>query len=136
MYVSSACVSSAGLSDESVVYVVCECTGEITNDCNEGSEEIEVYLLGAKRLDFSDNPKFNSYPKVSAKALPFFLMFKGLKKIKWPKSLTQKQEKKAKKKQVQPSVVTGDGPPLVRQTQPKEEFHEEPHEEMPETLQE
>ena len=81
LYVSPACVSSAGLSDESVKYVVCECTGEVNNDGNEGSEEIIVSLENVKSITGligSDNT-------ISAKALPFFLMFIALKEIKWPK---------------------------------------------------
>lgn len=98
LYVSQAAVSSAGLSDESVCYVVCECTGEINNAGHEGSEEITVELLDIESIKRTRN----SNVKISAKTLPFWLMFEGLKKIKWPKSLVQKQPKqpKAKKSEV------------------------------------
>ena len=123
LYVSPASVSSAGLSDESVVYVVCECTGEINNDGNEGSEEIKVELLNIQQI----KDLRNSDSKISAKALPFLLMFEGSKKIKWPKSLTQKQVKvkkgKAKKSQDDP-------------VKPVKEEKDEEVQEVPETLQE
>jgi len=97
LYVSPACVSSAGLSDESVVYVVCECTGEVSNAGNEGSEDIAVQLLdidGVRALRQSPN-------KISAKAITFLLMFDAMNKIAWPKHLRQEQPKKAKKETLQ-----------------------------------
>ena len=90
LYVSPPCVSSAGLSDESVVYVVCECTGEVSNAGNEGSEDIKVELLdieGIRKLRQSNC-------KISAKALTYLLLFDGLNKIAWPKHLRQEQPKK------------------------------------------
>lgn len=99
LYVSPACVSSAGLSDESVVYVVCECTGEVSDVGNEDSEDIEVELLdidGVRALRQSPN-------KISAKAITFLLMFDAMNKIAWPKHLRQEQPKKAKK--TKPDVV-------------------------------
>jgi ADP-ribose pyrophosphatase len=93
LYVSPACVSSSGLSDESVVYVVCECEGEINYDGNEDSEDISVEVLdidGIRKLHQSNN-------KISAKAITHMLMFDGMKKIAWPKHLRQKQKKKKKK---------------------------------------
>ena len=93
LYVSPPCVSSAGLSDESVVYVVCECTGEVSSAGTEGSEDIKVGLLdidGVRALRQSPN-------KISAKAITFLLMFDGMNKIAWPKHLRQEQPKKAKK---------------------------------------
>ena len=83
LYVGPACVSSAGLSDESVVYVVCECTGEVSTDGNEGTEDIAVDILdleGVRNLR-------NSNKIMSAKFLPFLLMFDAMNKIAWPKHM-------------------------------------------------
>jgi ADP-ribose pyrophosphatase len=83
LYAGPPVASSAGLSDEAVVYVVCECTGQISNAGNEGTEDITVELLdldGVKSLR-------NSNHKISAKALPFLLMFEGLGKVAWPKHM-------------------------------------------------
>ena len=85
LYVSSPVVSSAGLSDESVVYVVCECTGEPDTSGNEGTEDIEVNVLD---LDGITN-LVNSNHNISSKTLPFLLMFLGAKKIAWPKNLRE-----------------------------------------------
>ena len=85
LYVGPAAVSSAGLSDEAVVYVVCECTGQVSNDGNEAAEDIMVELLdleGVKALRHSTS-------KMSAKTLPFLLMFEGMGKIAWPKQMTE-----------------------------------------------
>ena len=83
LYVGPACISSAGLSDESVVYVVCECTGEVSTDGNEGTEDITVDVLdleGVRNLR-------NSNKIMSAKFLPFLLMFDAMNKIAWPKHM-------------------------------------------------
>lgn len=93
LYVGPPTVSSAGLSDESVVYVVCECSGTVSTDGNEGTEDITVNVLD---LDGVRNLR-NSSEKISAKALPFLLMFDGMNKIAWPKHLRQEQPKKSKK---------------------------------------
>ena len=85
LYVGIPCVSSAGLSDESVVYVVCECTGTPNSDGNEPTEDIEVKVVdldGLRQISKSNK-------KISAKALPFFLMFDAINKIAWPKHMTQ-----------------------------------------------
>jgi ADP-ribose pyrophosphatase len=85
LYLGPPVASSAGLSDEALVYVVCECSGQISNSGNEATEDITVELLdlaGVKALR-------NSHHKISAKALPFLLMFEALGKIAWPKRLTQ-----------------------------------------------
>ncbi|HEX4147093.1 MAG TPA: NUDIX hydrolase [Pirellulales bacterium] len=85
LYVGPPAASSAGLSDEAVVYVVCECTGQISNAGNEATEDITVELLdleGVKALR-------NSLHKISAKALPFLLMFEGMGKVAWPKHMTR-----------------------------------------------
>ncbi len=85
LYVSPASVSSAGLSDESSIYVVCECTGEISTDGNEGTEDISVEILdleGVKELRRSTR-------KISAKTLPFLLMFEAMNKIAWPRHMRQ-----------------------------------------------
>lgn len=126
LYVSPVCVSSAGLSDESVVYVVCECSGEVSNTGNEESEDIQVELLdidGIRALHKSSN-------KISAKALVYMLMFDGMNKIAWPKRLRQEKPKKAKSPKPDSlvevnhtqeevhqggNVVSGDGPVLQRQ---------------------
>lgn len=87
LYVGPACVSSAGLSDESVVYVVCECTGEVSNEGNEGTEDITVDVLdidGIRALRKSNN-------KISAKTLPFLLMFDAMNKIAWPRHMRQEK---------------------------------------------
>lgn len=79
-YVGPPCVSSAGLSDEAVTYVVCECAGNISTDGNEGTEDITVELLdldGIRKLR-------NSGEKISAKTLPFLLMFEGMNRLSWP----------------------------------------------------
>ena len=84
LYVGPPCVSSAGLADEVMIYVVCECTGEVSTAGNEGTEDITVELLdlaGVQALRRSTH-------KISAKALPFFLMFEGMNKIAWPRRLT------------------------------------------------
>jgi ADP-ribose pyrophosphatase len=93
LYVSPPCVSSAGLSDESVVYVVCECTGEISNDGNESTEDITINVLDLDQV----RALLVSGEKISAKALPYFQLFDALKKIAWPKHMKQEQPKKAKK---------------------------------------
>lgn len=85
LYEGPPVASSAGLSDEAVVYVVCQCTGQISYAGNEGTEDITVELLdldGVKSLR-------NSNHKISAKALPFLLMFEGLGKIAWPEHMLQ-----------------------------------------------
>jgi ADP-ribose pyrophosphatase len=90
LYVGPACVSSAGLSDESVVYIVCECTGEVNTQGNEGTEDITVEVLdleGIRALRNSNN-------KISAKTLPFLLMFDAMNKIAWPRHMRQEQPKK------------------------------------------
>lgn len=102
LYVGPACVSSAGLSDESVVYVVCECSGTVSNEGNEGTEDITVNILdldGVRVLR-------NSPEKVSAKALPFLLMFDAMKKIAWPSHMRQEKPKKEKKAKVADAEIT------------------------------
>lgn len=79
LYVSKPTVSSAGLSDESVTYVVCECTGTVSSDGLEGAEEITVDILDLDGLANVANGN------ISAKALPFLLFFQAAKKIAWPK---------------------------------------------------
>lgn len=85
LYTSAPAVSSAGLSDESVIYVVCECTGQVSNAGNEGSEDITVEIIdvdGVRELLKSGN-------KISAKALPYLLMFDALDKVVWPRHMNQ-----------------------------------------------
>lgn len=60
---SPAVYNSAGLADESVRIVFCECDGQPSTTGNEGSEEISVQLLtpvGAGKLLASDHVKFDA----------------------------------------------------------------------------
>ena len=85
LYVGPAAVSSAGLADEAVVFVVCECIGQVSNDGTEAAEDISVEMLdleGIKALRRSTS-------KMSARTLPFLLMFEGVGKIAWPKRMTE-----------------------------------------------
>lgn len=97
LYVGPACVSSAGLSDESVVYVVCECTGKINTNGNEDSEDIIVSDLTLEGIRILCNAALRSAQpgnrqiNISAKALPFMLMFDCMNKIAWPKHMIQKR---------------------------------------------
>jgi ADP-ribose pyrophosphatase len=70
-------VSSAGLSDESAVIAIVECTGEPNTDGVDGTEEIEVQLLDYKQL----LALRRSPVKFSAKAWLVFLMFEALGEI-------------------------------------------------------
>jgi ADP-ribose pyrophosphatase len=84
LYAGPPVASSAGLSDEALVYIVCECSGQISNAGNEAAEDITVELLdleGVAALRKSNH-------KIAAKALPFLLMFEGLGKIAWPTHLS------------------------------------------------
>lgn len=116
LYISPPCVSSAGLSDESIVYVVCECTGEVSNDGNEGSEDIKVEILDIEGIRLLRQ----SGSKISAKALPYLLMFDGMNKIAWPKRLCQKSKKKLNYKNGDmigfPGGVDSAEPPSALQT--------------------
>lgn len=80
LYVSPPAVSSAGLSDESVIYVVCICAGEPHTDGNEGTEDIEVNILDKNQI----KNLLLSGEKISAKALPFLLMLSNQDPIDWP----------------------------------------------------
>lgn len=80
LYTSKNCISSAGLSDESVVYVICECNGVMSNSGNEATENINIQLLDLEQVRLL----LNSKEVISAKALPFLLMFSGLNGINWP----------------------------------------------------
>lgn len=82
LYVSPAAVSSAGLSDESVTYVVCECTGTVSTEGNEGTEEITIDILDLEGLS-----ALRKQNNISAKALPFMLLFEAMQKIAWPKHM-------------------------------------------------
>lgn len=83
LYVGPPCASSAGLSDESVVYVVCECEGEVSLEGNEETEDISVNLLDIKEI----HDLCKSKEKISAKALPFLLMFSALDDVCWPRHM-------------------------------------------------
>lgn len=81
LHVSPPVVSSAGLSDESVVYIVCECTGEPNTDGNEGTEDIHVNILDTQGIA----NLLASGESISAKAYPFLLMFAP--NISWPEAI-------------------------------------------------
>ena len=75
--ISPPLLSSAGLSDESVVMVYCECEGKVCQDGNEATEEIEVHLM-----DFNEVCDLCvRRTKFSAKTWPVLLMYKRLGKI-------------------------------------------------------
>ncbi len=80
LYVGKPTISSAGLSDESIIYVVCECTGTPNAHGLEDTEDITTSLLSLKEVD----ELFHSDEKVSSKALPFLFVFKAMNAIKWP----------------------------------------------------
>lgn len=80
LYVSPAVVSSAGLSDESVIYVICICTGEPNTDANEGAEDITVNILDTKGI----KNLLSSGENISAKTIPFLLMFASQEANVWP----------------------------------------------------
>lgn len=81
LHISPPVVSSAGLSDESVVYIICECTGEPNTDANEGTEDIHVNILDIQGIA----NLLASGESISAKAYPFLLMFS--KNISWSEAL-------------------------------------------------
>lgn len=72
IHVSPPVVSSAGMSDESIVYVFCRCSGEPHTDGNEESEDIQVQFLDAQEID---NFLQTNTDAISAKAYPFLMMF-------------------------------------------------------------
>jgi len=67
-HVSPVVYSSAGMTDESVIYVYCKAKGKISNDGNEKSEDIEVIKMNDANL--SD---LHSLGKIGAKAYPIML---------------------------------------------------------------
>lgn len=71
LHISPPVVSSAGLSDESVVYIICECTGNISLAGNEETEDITVNIIDK---DGVDNILQGSEP-ISARAYPFFYAY-------------------------------------------------------------
>ncbi|RTK93157.1 MAG: NUDIX hydrolase [Neisseriaceae bacterium] len=71
IHVSPPCVSSAGLSDESVVYVICECEGTINKDNLEENEDITANSMNLKDL----KNLYKSGSKLSAKCVPFLMTF-------------------------------------------------------------
>jgi ADP-ribose pyrophosphatase len=73
-------VSSAGLSDEAVNYVFVECTGEVSNAGNEGTEDITVEVM-----DINEVIKLRkSNVLMSSKLWPILLMFEMFGKIDLP----------------------------------------------------
>jgi ADP-ribose pyrophosphatase len=84
LFVSPPVISSAGLSDESVQYVVCECVGTPSDEGNEETEEIHTLLVS---LDELRHLFLYSGKKVSAKALPFYFVFQAMGEISWPISI-------------------------------------------------
>jgi ADP-ribose pyrophosphatase len=83
LYASPACVTSAGMSDESNTYVVCECTGTVdtSGTGRDRGRYSDIDQLSALRKNNNNN--------ISAKALPFMLLFESLKKIAWPRHMRQ-----------------------------------------------
>ncbi len=77
-HISPPIVSSAGLSDESVVMVFCECHGKVNLDGNHATEEIEVCLLNYKEVCNLCN---NKDVKIGAKTWPVLFMIQQLGKI-------------------------------------------------------
>jgi len=71
IHVSPVVYSSAGMTDESVVYVFCEVEGTISTENNEKSEDITVIKLNKKALS-----KLGNLGKIGAKAYPIMLMAK------------------------------------------------------------
>lgn len=74
LLISNPIISSAGLSDESVVMVFVRATGELSADGLEGPEDIETELLDHKGVI----ELLNSGKKISGKAWPILLMFAAL----------------------------------------------------------
>jgi ADP-ribose pyrophosphatase len=71
LHVTPPCISSAGLSDESVVYVICECEGKISKENLEESEDITAFSMS-----FNDVENlYNSGEKMSAKLVPYLNTF-------------------------------------------------------------
>jgi len=89
--VSSIITSSAGLTDESVVMVFVECTGKVSTELNEESEDIEVLtldyrgvcnLLSFANLHLNHGPAGEStVQQISAKTWPILFMIKFLGRI-------------------------------------------------------
>lgn len=70
--VSPIIYSSSGLTDESVVMIFCECSGDVSGENRESSEEMSVHLLDLDQL-----AKFcNNYTvKQSSRLWPVLMMF-------------------------------------------------------------
>lgn len=78
-YKSPAMVSSAGISDESVVMVFCECRGKVSTAGTEGVEEIEVKLFNyAQVCRLADT---RGKTKISAKTWPILYLIQQLGRI-------------------------------------------------------
>lgn len=73
-------VSTAGMSDESVVITFVECTGEPSTEGAEGTEEIEILILDYEQV----LALRRSTVKFSAKAWLVLLMFEAIGKIASP----------------------------------------------------
>jgi len=109
---SPAVVSSAGLSDEAVNYVFVECTGEPSNEANEGTEDITIEVLdleGVRKLR-------RSGVKMTAKLWPILLMFEAMGKIAVPKSVRDENRPSLRRKRTegtpdQSAGVSGQEPP-------------------------
>jgi ADP-ribose pyrophosphatase len=78
--VSPPIYSATGLSDESAVMVFCECTGEISGENREATEEISVNLLDLEQI----NKLCNNYQvKQSGKLWPVLFMFQSLNSLEF-----------------------------------------------------
>lgn len=106
LYASPACVTSAGMSDESNTYVVCECTGTVDTSGTENAEDITVDVLDIDQLSALRKNNNN----ISAKALPFMLLFECLKKIAWPRHMQQDHKKKKPEPPTPPQINVTDTP--------------------------
>ncbi len=69
--------SSAGMTDESVSMVFCECTGKPSNAGNEDGENINIHLLNLPQL----RKVLKSDEPISGKVWPIFQMYSRLGKF-------------------------------------------------------
>ena len=71
IHVSPVVYSSAGMTDESIIYVYCEAEGTISNDKNEKSEDIRIIKMNDEDLSV-----LRTLGKIGAKAYPILLTAK------------------------------------------------------------
>jgi len=79
LHISSPTFSSAGITDESIVYVFVECNGNISTKENEASEDIQVLKCSEHNIKTFMSKK----KKISSKLYPILIMIKvlGLKHL-------------------------------------------------------